>query len=144
MLVLAVAILIFCAGGYIGQTSYEPQVIVEREIHTTYKVVESVVYKPIDRVIENIVYQPVDRVKENVVFRPIEKVIIRHVETAKPLQHFQNIEELEQWIKNVGVLDIRFDVAEKETSRVIDKFDCGISVDYSKSDFFDVKVFPSK
>ena len=124
MLVLAIAVLLLCAGGYLAQATMDPQVIVNHEIHMKYKVIESVVYKPFDRVIRSVVYKPVDRVKESIVYRPVEKVVIRHVETPQPLYHFQNVVELEQWLANFGELDIRFDVAEEETGQLIKEFDC--------------------
>jgi hypothetical protein len=124
LFVLAIVVLLLCAGGYLGQATLDPQVIVNHEIQTKYKVVESVVYKPFDRVTESVVYKPVDRVKESIVYRPVDRVIIRNVETPRPWQYFQNITELEQWLENFGDLYIRFDVAEKETGQLIDKFDC--------------------
>jgi len=102
----------------------DTQLIVNHEIHTQYKVIESVLYKPFDRVIENVVYKPVNRFKESIVYRPVEKVVIRRVETPQPLYHFQNLVELEQWLENFGELDIRFNVAEEETGQLIKEFDC--------------------
>jgi hypothetical protein len=124
LLVLAVAVLLLCAGGYLGQATMDPRVIVNHEIHMKYKVIESVVYKPFDRVIESVVYKPINRVKESVVYRPVEKVVIRRVETPQPLYHFQSVLELEQWLENFGQLYIRFDVAEEETGQLVKEFDC--------------------
>ncbi|GAJ18630.1 unnamed protein product, partial [marine sediment metagenome] len=43
---------------------------------------------------------------------------------TKPLREFQSLEELEQWLENIGVLDIGFDVVDKETGQHIQTFDC--------------------
>lgn len=106
LFILATFTLIFCAGGYLGQATSEPKVIIDHKIHTIHKVVDRVVYKPVERV----------------EYKPIEKVVER-VETPKPLRHFQNLDELEGWLGNIGVLDIRFDVVDEESQR-IKKFDC--------------------
>lgn len=108
LFILATFTLIFCAGGYLGQATFEPKVIIDHEIHTIHKVVDRVVYKPVERV----------------EYKPIEKVVVERVETPKPLRHFQNLDELEGWLGNIGVLDIRFDVVDEETGQRIKKFDC--------------------
>jgi len=109
---LATLALVFCAGGYVGQVTFKPQVIVDHEIRT------------IDKVIERVVYEPVERVVETVVHEPIEEAIVKYVATPEPLRRFQNLDELEQWLENIWVLDIGFDVVDKETSQRIKRFDC--------------------
>jgi len=120
LFILATLTLVFCAGAYLGQATFEPQVIIDHEIQT----VETVVYEPVDRVTERVVYEPVEKVIETIVYEPIEKVIVKRVETTKPLRYFQNLDELERWLGNMGVLDIRFDVVDKETGQHIKRFDC--------------------
>ena len=58
------------------------------------------------------------------IYRGIERVDINHIETPKPLRHFENLDELEQWLGNIGALDIRSDVVDKKTNQLIKKFDC--------------------
>ncbi len=118
LFMLATLTLVFCAGAYLGQLTFEPRVIIEHEV------IERVVYKPVERIVETIVYKPVEKIIETVVYEPVEKVIVEHVETTKPLREFQSLEELEQWLDNIGVLDIRFDVVDKETGQHIQTFDC--------------------
>jgi len=108
LFILATFTLVFCAGGYLGQATFEPKVIIDHEIHTIHKVIERVEYKPVERV----------------EYKPIEKVVVKRIETPKPLRHFQNLDELEGWLGNIGVLDIRFDVVDEETGQRIKKFDC--------------------
>ncbi len=115
---LAILTLVFCAGAYLGQLTFEPRVIIEHEV------IERVVYKPVERIVETIVYKPVEKIRETVVYEPVEKVIVERIETAKPLRNFQNLDELEQWLGNIGVLDIHFDVVDKETGQRIRGFDC--------------------
>lgn len=118
LFILATLTLVFCAGAHLGQATFEPRVIIEHEV------IERVVYKPVERIVETIVYKPVEKIIETVVYEPVEKVIVERIETAKPSRHFQSLEELEQWLVNIEVLDIRFDVVDKETSERIEKFDC--------------------
>ncbi len=117
---MAILTLVFCAGGYLSQATFKPQVIIEHEIHTVYEVIERVEYEPVEKV----VYEPVEKVIERIVYEPVEKVIVKRIEIPKPLRHFQDPEELEQWLENIGVLDIRFDVVNKETNQQIKRFDC--------------------
>jgi len=112
LFILATLTLVFCAGGYLGQATFKPQIIVNHEIQT------------MDRVVERVVYEPVERVIEKVVYEPVERVIVKRVETTKPLRYFQTLDELERWLGNMWVLDIRFDVVDKETSQRIKRFDC--------------------
>ncbi len=97
--ILAALALAFCVGGYLGQATFEPQVITDHEIQTLYRVIDRVEYKPVERV-------------------------VKRVETPKPLRHFQNLDELEQWLGNIGALDIGFDVVDKEMEQRIKRFDC--------------------
>jgi len=108
LFILAALTLVFCAGGYLGQITFQPQVIIDHEIHTIYRVIERVVYEPVERV----------------VYEPVERVIVKRIETPKSLCHFQNLDELERWLGNMWVLDIRFDVVDKETGQRIKRFDC--------------------
>ena len=100
LFILALLTLVFCAGGYLGQATFEPKVTIDHEIHTIHKVIDRVEYKPVERV----VYEP--------------------VETPKPLRHFQNLDELEEWLENIGGLDTGFDVVNEKTGQRIKKFDC--------------------
>lgn len=118
--ILATLTLVFCAGVYLGQVTFEPQVIIEYEIQT----VERVVYKPVESVIERVVYEPVESVIEKVVHEPVESVVVKRVETLKPLINFQNLDELERWLGNIGVIDIRFNVVDEKTGQPIGEFDC--------------------
>lgn len=106
---LAILTLVFYAGGYLGQVTFEPQVITEREVQA--KVIETEVYIPVERVVEKEVYVPV------------EKVIVKPIETPKPLRHFQDLDELERWLGN-EVLSIPFNVVDDETGQRINTFDC--------------------
>jgi len=108
LFILAILTLVFCAGGYLGQVTFRPQVITDHEIHTEYRVIERVEYQTVEKV----VYKPVEGVSDN------------HIDTPEPLRHFQNLDELDRWLGNIGVLDIRFDVVDKETNQRIKKFDC--------------------
>lgn len=100
LFILATLALAFCAGGYLGQATFKPKVITDHEIHTIYRVIDRVEYKP------------------------VERVVVKRIETPKLLRHFQSLDELERWLGNTGVLDIRFDVVDKETNQLIKRFDC--------------------
>jgi len=108
LFILATLALVFCAGGYLGQATFEPKVIIDHEIHTIYRVIERVVYEPVERV----------------VYEPVERLVVKRIEIPKPLCHFQSLDELEGWLGNIRVLDIRFDVVNEETGQRIKKFDC--------------------
>lgn len=108
LFILATLALVFSAGGYLGQATFKPQVIINHEIHT----------------VERVIYEPVERVVERVVYEPVERIIIKRVETPVLLRRFQNLDELEQWLGNNTVLDIRFDVVDKQTGQRIKRFDC--------------------
>ena len=112
MFILATLTLVFCTGGHLGQATFKPQVIIDHEIHT------------VDRVIERVVYESVETVVERVVYEPVETVIVKRIETPVLLRRFQDLDELEQWLGNNAVLDIRFDVVDKETGKHIKRFDC--------------------
>lgn len=79
LLILATSSLAFCAGGYVGQVTFEPQVIVD--------------YQTISRVIERVVYEPVE----------VEKVIVEQVEVSKELHYFESLDELEQWLSGISI-----------------------------------------
>jgi len=96
LLILATSSLVFCAGAYLGKAIFEPQASIDHEMQTV----------------------------ETVVDEPVEKVRVEHVETAKTLRNFQNLDELEQWLGNIGVLDISFNVVDQETGQHIQTFDC--------------------
>jgi len=108
LFILAILTLAFCAGSYLGQVTFRPKVIIDHEIHTVYRVIERVEYKPVEKVI----------------YKPVEGVSVNHIDTPEPLRHFQNLDELDRWLGNISVLDIRFDVVDKETNQRIKKFDC--------------------
>ena len=100
LFILATLALVFCAGGYLGQATLEPKAVIDHEIRTVPQVIE------------------------RVEFQPVEKIVVERIETYQPLRHFRNLDELEGWVRNIGVLDIRFDVVNEETSQRIKKFDC--------------------
>lgn len=79
LLILATSSLAFCAGGYVGQITFEPQVIVDHQIVST--------------IIERAVYEPVE----------VEKVIVEQVEVSKELHYFESLDELEQWLSSVSI-----------------------------------------
>ena len=110
LLAFALINLVFCAGGYVGELTAKPLVTFEPKIQT--KIVDWVVHVPVEKVVEKEIYIPV------------EKTVVEHIETYKPLRHFQNLDELERWLGNMWVLDIRFDVVDKETGQRIKRFDC--------------------
>jgi len=112
LFILGTLALIFCAGGYLGQATFKPQVIVDHEIRT------------IDRIIEKVTYEPIETVIEKVVYKPVETTVIQRIEAPTPLSRFQNLDELKQWLGNIGVLDIRFDVVDEEISQRVQRFDC--------------------
>jgi len=96
-LTLASVALIFCAGGYIGQVAFKPQTIIEPEIQT----------KVIDRVVHV----------------PVEKVVVEHIETYRPLCHFQDLDELERWLGK-EVLFVGIDVVDEQTGKFIKRWEC--------------------
>ncbi|GAI57589.1 unnamed protein product, partial [marine sediment metagenome] len=77
LLIIGILALVFCAGGYLGQVTFEPRVIIERETHTIYQVIEKAV--------------------------PIEKVIVERVEVPVKLRNFETLEKLEQWLEETGI-----------------------------------------
>ena len=113
LLILASVALIFCAGGYIGQVIFKPQVIIEPEIRTKF----------IDRVIPI----PVEKVVEKEIYIPVEKVVVQNIETYKPLRHFQDLYELERWLGQ-EVLFVGIDVVDERTGKFIKRWEC---VDYA-------------
>ena len=113
LLILASVALIFCAGGYIGQVIFKPQVIIEPEIRTKF----------IDRVIPI----PVEKVVEKEIYIPVEKVVVQNIETYKPLRHFQDLDELERWLGQ-EVLFVGIDVVDERTGKFIKRWEC---VDYA-------------
>ena len=110
---LLILTLVFSIGGYLGQVTFEPQVITEREVQTI--VIETEVYIPVERVVEKVI--------EKEVYVPVEKVIVKTIETLKPLRHFQYLNELERWLTN-EVLNISFNIVDDETGQRINTFDC--------------------
>ena len=117
--ILASAGLIFCSGGYVGQKYYQPKVITEYEVVTVDRIVEKTVYTPIERVIETIVYEPV----EKIVYEQVEKPVVKEVEVSRPLLHFENINNFEQWLSNVNLIAIGFNVIDPSNNDVTE-FDC--------------------
>jgi len=77
LLIIGILTLVFCAGGYLGQATFEPQVIIEHKTLTIYQVIEKVV--------------------------PIEKVIVERVEVPVKLRDFETLEKLEQWLEETGI-----------------------------------------
>jgi len=120
---LALAGLLFGAGGYLGQKYYQPQVVTKYEVVTLDRVVEKVVYTPIEKVIETVVYEPVETIVYEPVEKPVIKEIIKEIEVPRQLLQFENLAELKQWLSNVKLIDIHFDVVD-EISNSIQKFDC--------------------
>ena len=78
-LMLVTSGLVFCAGGYVGQVTFEPQVMVD--------------HQTVSRVVERVVYEPVE----------VEKVIVEQVEVSKELHCFESLDELEQWLSGVSI-----------------------------------------
>jgi len=113
LLILASVALIFCAGVYIGQVTFKPQVIIEPKIQTKF----------IDRVI----HIPVEKVVEKEIYIPVEKVVVQDIETYKPLRHFQDLDELEGWLGQ-EVLFVGIDVVDERTGKFIKRWEC---VDYA-------------
>lgn len=79
LLIIGVLALVFFAGGYLGQATFEPKVIVET--NTVYEVMERVIYEP------------------------IEKVVVKEVPVK--LRNFDSLEELNKWLEETPV-QLRF------------------------------------
>lgn len=79
LLILATSSLAFCGGAYLGQVTFEPQVIVD--------------YQTVCRVVETVKYKPVE----------VEKVIVEQVEVSKELHYFESLDELEQWLSGISI-----------------------------------------
>ena len=94
---VALLTLVLSVGAYLGQVTFKPQVITEYEVQT--KLVEKEVYIP------------------------VEKVIVKSIEISRPLRHFQDLDELEQWLGN-EVSKITLEVVDDETDERIITFDC--------------------
>ena len=109
LLTLASAALIFCVGGYIGQVTFKPQVIIEPEIQT--------------KVIDRVVHVPVEKVVKKEIYIPVEKVVVEHIETYRPLCHFQDLDELERWLGK-EVLFVGIDVVDEQTGKFIKRWEC--------------------
>jgi len=119
LIFLVLGTMLICAGGYLGQKYYEPQVVVKYELVTVDRIVEKVVYTPVERVIETVVYEPV----ETVVYEPIDKIIVEEIEVPRSLDYFESLVELKQWLNDVKFIDIHFDVVDRVGNN-IKKFDC--------------------
>jgi hypothetical protein len=111
--------LLLCAGGYLGQKYYQPKIVTEYEVIIEDRIVEKAVYTPIEKFIETVVYEPV----ETIVYEPIEKPVIKEVEVPRPLLQFESLAVLKQWLSNVKLIDIHFNVVD-QTGNSIQKFDC--------------------
>jgi len=98
--VITILALAFFVGACVGQATFQPQVIIEHQSHTIYKTVEKVIYEP------------------------VEKIIVEHVETPKQLCHFQNLDELEQWLKDTHVIAFSAQIVDSKTGRGIKEPDC--------------------
>lgn len=119
LLILALAVLLFCAGGYLGQKYYQPRVVTKYEVVTVDRAIEKVVYTPIEKVIETVVYEPV----ETIVYEPVEKPVIKEIEVPRPLLQFENLAGLKKWLSNVKLIDIHFNVVDQRSNDV-QKVDC--------------------
>ena len=86
LFVVAILVVVFCAGGYLGQVTYEPRVIVEVETKTIYKVVEKEIVK--------VVYEPVE----------IETIVVKEIPLK--LHDFESFEEMEEWLEETPILII--------------------------------------
>jgi len=117
--ILASAALIFCAGGYINQKYFQPQVVTKYEVVTVDKVVEKVVYTPVEKVIQTLVYQPVERI----VYEQVEKPVIKEVQVSRPLLQFESLTEFKNWLSNVNLIEIGFNVVDQNNVS-INVFDC--------------------
>jgi len=125
LFILASAVLIFCFGGYVGQKYYQPKVITKYEVVTVDRIVEKTVYTPVEKVIETIIYKPV----EKIVYEEVEKPVVKEVEVSRQLLHFENMNNFEQWLSNVNLIKIGFNVIDQSNNN-ISKFDCD---DYARS-----------
>ena len=123
--ILALAVLIFCTGGYVGQKYYQPKVITKYEVITVDRIIEKAVYTPIEKVIETVVYEPV----EKIVYKQVENPVVKEVEVPRPLLHFENTNDLKQWLSNVNLIEIGFNVVDQNNNNIT-KFDCD---DYARS-----------
>lgn len=125
LLILASAVLIFSFGGYVGQKYYQPKVITEYEVITVDRIIEKAVYIPVEKVIETVVYEPV----EKIVYKQVEKPVVKVVEVSRPLLNFENTDDLIQWLSNVNLIEIGFNVIDQNNNNIT-KFDCD---DYARS-----------
>jgi len=119
LFILVSAVLIFCSGGYVGQKYYQPKVITKYEVITVDRIVEKAVYTPVEKVIETVVYEPV----EKIVYKQVENPVIKEVEVSRPLLHFKNTDDLKQWLSNVNLIEIGFNVIDQNNNNIT-KFDC--------------------
>ena len=124
-IILASAVLIFAFGGYIGQQFYTPRVVTQYEVITVDRIIEKVTYTPVEKVIETVVYKPVDKI----VYTEVEKPVVKKVEIARPLTYFENINELKQWLSDVNLVQIGFNVIDQNNHNIT-KFDCD---DYARN-----------
>jgi hypothetical protein len=119
LFLLASAALVFCFGSYVGQKLYQPKVVTRYEVINVDRVVEKVIYTPVDRVIETVVYEPV----EKIVYEQVEKPVIKEVEVSRPLVLFENLADLRQWLSNISVIEIGFNVVDQNNNS-ISQLDC--------------------
>jgi len=96
----------------VGQKTLEPKVTTEYQIRTIYRDVEKIVYEPEEKVITQIIYEPV------------EKVVIRRIEKPVPLRSFEDLDELQDWLNNTGVINIHFSIIGGEDGQETNKLDC--------------------
>lgn len=123
--ILALTVLIFCSGGYVGQKYYQPKVITKYEVITVDRIIEKAVYTPVEKVIETVVYEPV----EKIVYQQVENPVVKEVEVSRPLLHFENTNDFKQWLSNVNLIEIGFSVIDQNNNNIT-KFDCD---DYARS-----------
>lgn len=122
--VLAILVVVFYTGKYLGQVTPGQEVIIAYEIRTVDKVTGEIVHEPGEYFMERVVYKPLEKVIERIEYEPVERAILNRVEDPRPLRNFQDLEELERWLENIEMLNISSDVADKEINQGIESFDC--------------------
>jgi len=112
LIILSMLTLVFCVAAYPVPAISRSQAYTGDKIHTTYRNPERVQYHPVETMMEEVGYEPV------------EMDVVENVETPKPLRHFDNLDELEEWLENTSVLDIDLDADGKENDKHVKPFDC--------------------
>lgn len=99
---IAILVLAFFIGAYVGQVTFEPRTVTIYETETKTKVE----YQAIETTIVK------------------DKYIERIVETPIQLRNFDNLKQLSQWLKDTHVIAIHAQIVDPETGYLIKKPDC--------------------